>query len=79
MSADLRTYVIVIASLAEEAGVSGDELASISLVEFAVRLMMARQAASAKFSIAAIREIPVLDSFLGLKVVRSFDLHVEKN
>ena len=54
MSADLRTYVIVIASLAEEAGVSGDELASISLVEFAVRLMMARRRRMAE--IAAVVE-----------------------
>jgi hypothetical protein len=42
MTNEYRTAVLVIAVLAEEAGVHESELATITVIEFAVRLMMAR-------------------------------------
>jgi hypothetical protein len=42
MDSDRKTFAVLIANLCIEAGVSPEELARITLIEFCVRLMHAR-------------------------------------
>ena len=50
MDTHRKTFAILVANLCDEAGVTADELASITFIEFATRLMRGPAAASARLT-----------------------------